>query len=499
MIDWLKKRLTIAKQGSLRWKELAEALQEFWAEQFDPEISEAKNLSSIYTAGLADQRRIASELGRYFETELPDENIPICIAQRKIELAQKDTIVPIQATLRRMGVDAEWCPLYGKSGEMYGKAFYLKDQLDPAWIDNISPKLDGTWAVGSTPAVPMLSSAYLTSRGMLRIDLSTIQNDAAMLAVFSRVRQIKPLHIVFDGVYFWIYLEIFINILVLSSLGVFINQPVHYPWCSPRLDGSWAIGRDAFFIPLSGRLDGSWRVGQKEPAVAYQVLRQCNIASSVISKINAERPARYITVTLSYPMLRLDGSWRVGRNQILALAAGPRVLVLAETDTKASLGTFHSTSMPIGYPASPSKLTSIPKLYRRHLNGRWALGTPKRTMRVNGAWRIRTVGIRSQAEQRQTVHGRFGISPRLATATSRLGQWSARPLNGAWHVGAYHNLDGSWRLSNRNRLAAPKIGNFYRKLDGGWTLGFTKKLDGGWKVGFTGPDCIAEIVVRRMA
>lgn len=116
MIDWLKKRLSPVKKDSSRWKELAEAIQEFWAENFDPDYDVLAGLRSIYTADATNQRRIVAEMGHYFEDGISDENLPVSVAMRKMELHQKETNVPLVRSMSRIGFVAEWAPLYAQGG-----------------------------------------------------------------------------------------------------------------------------------------------------------------------------------------------------------------------------------------------------------------------------------------------------------------------------------------------------------------------------------------------
>ncbi len=135
MIDWLKKRLSPVKKNSLRWKELAEAIQAFWAQYFDPEYDVLAGLRSIYTADDTNQKRIAVEMGHYFEDGISDENIPASVSTRKMELHQKETNVPLVRSMARIGLVAEWAPLYAPRGEIYGAAFYTEDELAAAGLD----------------------------------------------------------------------------------------------------------------------------------------------------------------------------------------------------------------------------------------------------------------------------------------------------------------------------------------------------------------------------
>jgi len=177
MIDWLKKRLSPVKKDTSRWTELAEAIQEFVEANFDPSFDRLTNARSIYTAESDDQLKILVELGGYFESDMPEANRPILVSQRKMELMQKETDVPLRATIQRLGIDVEWKPLYMLPGAVYGDAFYTEDQLGALSADE----------------------CLLTSRGCLSIDISAdpISDAEATLAIV-RCMQVLPLHIVFD-------------------------------------------------------------------------------------------------------------------------------------------------------------------------------------------------------------------------------------------------------------------------------------------------------------
>jgi len=181
MIDWLKKRLSPVKRDTTRWIELSEAIQEYWATYFDPSYDRVEALRSIYTASLEDQRALVIELGGYFEYDMPDDNIPILVAQRKLELQQKETTLPLKAALRRLGFRGSFDHLYAKPAEAYGTAFYTEAEL---LADSIDPE-----------------TCILTSRSALGLTLvDTVLVDMELITLaMNRVKQIKPLHIIFEG------------------------------------------------------------------------------------------------------------------------------------------------------------------------------------------------------------------------------------------------------------------------------------------------------------
>ena len=64
--DWLKQRLTAAKQAAPMWTELAEAVQEVFEQQIEPLLTRLRGLSSAYTMTSDDLALRISELGEFF-------------------------------------------------------------------------------------------------------------------------------------------------------------------------------------------------------------------------------------------------------------------------------------------------------------------------------------------------------------------------------------------------------------------------------------------------
>ena len=183
MIDWLKKRLSPVKRDTPRWMQLAEAMQEFWEENFDPDLDRMKRAKSIYTADPVDLQREIGELGDFFQALPKAEDLAIAVAWRKLELLFKDTEFIITSTFSRkfLGLDVVWMPLWAKKTDAYGDAFYPEDE------------------------VPDFSDYYLTSRGRLKADIDEmtargISIDDFVAHVDARMDTIKPLHIIYEKV-----------------------------------------------------------------------------------------------------------------------------------------------------------------------------------------------------------------------------------------------------------------------------------------------------------
>ncbi len=453
MIDWLKKRLSPVKKDSSRWKELAEAIQEFWAENFDPDYDVLAGLRSIYTADATNQRRIVVEMGHYFEDGISDENIPVSVAMRKMELHQKETNVPLVRSMSRIGFVAEWAPLYAPRGEIYGAAFYTEDELEAAGL-NINAeviRLDGSWHIGEAPAIHLTSDGvYMTSRAKMILDLSSGLAPEMIDVARRRIMQIKPLHIVFDGFKYRIWLEI-LSAIPTHEMHLRMTKEVnqHYPWCTPKLNGLWKIGTNVT-IPHR-HLNGTWKLNGGADLGSYLIsgtvhkrLLQCTITSSMGMEKHIERPDAYFTAQLGESLLKLDGLWHVGMNRILTLSGERKLRKRISIEGGPSLGFGSSDAWAIQYPASPRKLGKLATLVGwRRLDGRWQVGASV-TMGANidGTWKIRTLGVQVETERKIVSNNSFGIYKRL---------------------------------------------------------GETKRLDGLWKVGGCGPECEFEMEIRKAA
>lgn len=182
MIDWLKKRLTPVKKDTPRWMQFAEAIQELWEENFDPDLDRMKRAKSIYTADTVDLQREIGELGDFFQALPKAEDLAIAVAWRKLELLYKDTEFIIVSTFARkfLGLEVTWMPLWAKKSEDYGDAFYPEDEISD------------------------FSGYHMTSRGRLNVNIDDMTARRISIADFqdhvdARMDTIKPLHIIYDG------------------------------------------------------------------------------------------------------------------------------------------------------------------------------------------------------------------------------------------------------------------------------------------------------------
>jgi hypothetical protein len=262
MNDWLKNRLSPVKIDTNRWTELAEAIQELWSENFDDDLARYISLRSIYEANEDDQKWIQAELGKYYEDEIPTLNIPLAVQRRELELSQKGTENPFQYTLARLGLNAEWVPIYApKTGGIYGDGFVRATEsvvYEVVKLDG-SHQIDGTWQVGRIKRrdlpgeVQTLDGYFLTSRGVIVVSLGDESVSEEVGIIRRRMIQTKPIWIVFDGVVYIVEtaiqhdheMEAVGQLTGTSKLSGFD--------CPLKLDGTWGLGRVI-------RVDGSWAV-----------------------------------------------------------------------------------------------------------------------------------------------------------------------------------------------------------------------------------------------
>lgn len=287
MIDWLKKRLSPVKDATYRWTQFAGAVEAFWEELFDPNVSALDRLKSIYTADPDDQQAKILDMGDYYEDELPVESVPISLAWRKYELFQKEATIPLENTFKRLGIPAQWAPLYGRARrvlrldgswkvgdagkkiefiplhERYGADLFIRDHAPIL-------TLDGTWTLDDTPPKKLMRGCFLTSRGVVVVDMdAATEEDLEKLdLVRARVKKVKPLHIVCDGIRFLLTDSIDVDdipgLQQLKLDGTWkLGDPGKYIWDCPEDAAELIAVLDEAQMCFGGtnKLDGSWKLG----------------------------------------------------------------------------------------------------------------------------------------------------------------------------------------------------------------------------------------------
>lgn len=191
---WLTDRLSPPKAREARWIELSTVLEHIWEEFFDPDMSRLERLRSPYSADDSDLIKKLREMGDYFSFDMPKlENRAISIAWRKLELEYKDMELIVISIFRRHynNLPVHWLPLYAPLDAPYGSGFEIAPIFD-APAKNVPPE-----------------GMFLTSRGMLGADYGALmtmglsKNDFLSRAL-PLIRRAKPLHIVFDGMLWFI-------------------------------------------------------------------------------------------------------------------------------------------------------------------------------------------------------------------------------------------------------------------------------------------------------
>lgn len=198
MANWLSTRLTPAKLKEARWLELAAVLEHVWEEFFDPEMARVDRLRSTYTADEADLIKKIREMGDYFSFDMPrEENRPISLGWRRLELEYKDMELIVNSIFRRHynNLPVHWLPLYAPIDLPYGTRFEVASEFEIA-TKNIAP--DGM---------------FLTSRGLLGADYGYLMTMGFTKSVFLEramplIKRAKPLHIVFDGMLWFIQFDL---------------------------------------------------------------------------------------------------------------------------------------------------------------------------------------------------------------------------------------------------------------------------------------------------
>ena len=320
LVNWLKNRLSPVKRDAQRWQELSEAIEEFWVSRFDSEYQKTLDLRSIYTADDAGQIRMIAELGEYYELDVPAENRATVVSMRRPELYQKETDVPVRMMMQRMGISGvEWLPLYGLAGDLYGTKFYTEKQLAAIGVDTPGEssfevsRLDGTWHLGSGSSPVKLKKAgtYLTSRARLGVNLLDFKDTSIIPKLVEKIRKVKPLHIVFDGMQYWIYFDAGVKVSTNYALYMMKSFSQTYPG-NNRVDGSWKIGTD--IINPHYHLTGQWKLNGKNKLGAYltsgvvhRTLAERKISASGVMTKTVTRPDVYLNARLGESLLKLDG------------------------------------------------------------------------------------------------------------------------------------------------------------------------------------------------
>lgn len=253
--DWLKNRLTPAKRNVGRWAELAEAMQEFWGELFDPAVRRMVNAQSVYAAEIEDLEKIMAELADDFRNDIGgNDDRPHQIAWRRWELQSKESAAAVDSALRRKfpGLDIEWVPLYAAKAAAYGANFKSLAEITSGGLN--------------------IADYFLTSRGKVYLSFGTgepiLPVSEVLAALSEEMDRILPTHIVYDGpdvAAQKAFMAFCARILLLSvTPRVWVRLTncrrfVVHRW--QVLDGCRQVGGDSEDLDL----DGSWALSGWHP------------------------------------------------------------------------------------------------------------------------------------------------------------------------------------------------------------------------------------------
>lgn len=201
--NWLRQRLTKAKQSAPMWSELADTVQEVFACHVEPIIDRLRGMGGAFTMSHADLERQIDELGPFFclSDRVAIEDWPLALLQRQDEIHLKKTDYPLVSTIARefSGMQVDWAPLYAPKDQSrwpYGTRFTTLEMME---FEDIPP--DG-W--------------FMTARGVIRVALpklarafvpgDTVDEQCAEFeAILARfVTPLIPLNIVFDGAQYYL-------------------------------------------------------------------------------------------------------------------------------------------------------------------------------------------------------------------------------------------------------------------------------------------------------
>lgn len=282
-----------------------------------------------------------------------------------------------------------------------------------------------------------------------------------------------------------------------------INQP--YPWDVNRLDGSWKLGISDRLLrlgefALNNSTWGRHTLPETVRGFAYRQLYNGKITVSTLLRKFIEN-GEYIYAQLGESKLKVGcGGWKVGKNKILTISDAYFQKQIS-IDTPPVYDTGVHSYYPLWYPVSPVQITGMNKLSNlKRLDGSWGVGAPVLPLRLGDFKVVRERSILSESFREIKKESYFGILKKLTTII-KLGIYDTLKLDGTWHVGAYHKVDGRWKLRQGSRLAAPRFSYSVLKIDGDWKLGETRRdvrLNGSWRLS-EGQGAYADIIINRVA
>ncbi len=207
--SWLKGQLTSIKQNTDAWSDLASSIGYLLEKYSENYIERLKTRNSLFDMQPTDLQAEIRELGDFFQFgDVPEQDLPMVVIQRKDQIHLKKTVYPLEATLRRefSGMNVSWQPLYAPvdiERHPYGSVLMTANDLDMSITDD--------W--------------FMTSRGVIQVPLNKIQsnNEESLREFEEKLRRVVyplvPLRIVMQGTSYYLYFELF-DCLEWVTLGV---------------------------------------------------------------------------------------------------------------------------------------------------------------------------------------------------------------------------------------------------------------------------------------
>lgn len=189
-------RLPPSKFKTERYRELFEAIEEYWAQNNTANLIRLRNLRSVFTASDDDLNRIIDEMSAYFEETADDVSKPLSIYWKQSEIDGKASLRAFDAMVQRIKISTkniELLFLYAPKDLVaypYGTLFYRKEEI--------------LHAGGN------LSDYFLTSHVTIRIDFAEILeqewDETELRYTVERYYEenIRPANIVFIGVNYYV-------------------------------------------------------------------------------------------------------------------------------------------------------------------------------------------------------------------------------------------------------------------------------------------------------
>ena len=198
MKDWLLNRLAGGRVNAKQWRELARALELFWDTHYEPVITRIADSRSLFTASDADLELTLKDLGEFFNVNMPlaDVSKPLAVAWRRNEIHLKSTSIPISSIIGRNydGLEVRWEELYAPIHGQYDTLSLLSaEEIKKAGHD--------------------MGHFFMTSRGRLWANKGQflslgISQSEFRRAVRAEIAKIRPVHIVYEGEYFVLNIEV---------------------------------------------------------------------------------------------------------------------------------------------------------------------------------------------------------------------------------------------------------------------------------------------------